>query len=278
MQSKWRHRQRKWLCPQSPGRARMEAGGGGAPVPLSHSQGHPTHPLLVCSHPWAGPPRGPNPLEPSRILAQLAHPLPRGSVERALLRVTAKARVRGIWLRSWDKETGGASGEARSAAARRTCAQQVEGGAPLLALLGPGGPGCSSSSSSSSEPPPEGSRRPRFSSSICEAALSHPHPVSQGQEPNIAPSYWWAERFAQVIFNSTHNCEAGTSCPSYKRRDRASEGTPPTAAPPPRELCSGPRRATGHLEQGRPGPRVGQHTCHRADGAERPGEGALLGK
>lgn len=159
--------------------------------------------------------------------------------------------------------------------ARRTCAQPVEAGATLLALLRAPAAGlqlllraaCSSSS-----------RRPRFSSSICEAALSHPNPVSQGQEPNIAPSYWRVERFAQVIFNSTYNCEAGTSCPSYKRRDRASEGTPPTAAPPTRELCSGPRRATGHSEQGRPGPRVGQHTCHRADGAERPGEGALLGK
>ncbi|KAM8949173.1 uncharacterized protein AAEQ78_010297 isoform 1-T1 [Lycaon pictus] len=67
--------------------------------------------------------------------------------------------------------------------ARRTCAQQVEAGATLLALLRAPAAGlqlllraaCSSSS-----------RRPRFSSSICEAALSHPNPMgtpSVGEPP-----------------------------------------------------------------------------------------------
>lgn len=128
---------------------------------------------------------------------------------------------------------------------------QRQGAENLRSSQGPGRPGCSSSS----EPPPQGSRRPRFSSSICEAALSHPRPVSQGQEPNIAPSYWRAERSAQVLFNSTHNCEAGTRCPSYKRRDRASEGTPPTAAPPSPGAVLRPPQGNWALEQGRPGPR-----------------------
>nr|XP_025873763.1 uncharacterized protein LOC112934521 [Vulpes vulpes] len=235
------------FAPSRPAGPGWKPGEGGGAGPSEPQPGASCPPFLVCSHPWAGPPRGPNPLEPSRILAQLAHPLPRSSVEKALLRVTRVVTHRPAEAAKARKceESGCVLGRSRASSEARPTAGRGE---PARSSQGPGQPGCSSSS----EPPPQGSRRPRFSSSICEAALSHPRPVSQGREPNIAPSYWRAERSAQVLFNSTHNCEAGTRCPSYKRRDRASEGTPPTAAPPPRELCSGRGRASGHSSKGAP--------------------------